>query len=261
LIEQQNEEGNSEEDLLLEEMKNAGIDEASVPELKLQLQQYIAKLKINSDEEHSNDHYDQDNPVVDTNLLAFDKILLDAIDDAMKPRSRSISDQIRENSLINDDDHDNVQDDDDNVQDDDYNVQDDDDNVQDDDDNVQDDDDYRHQLDSDGYDCSSGSSDGDDYSTEEEDEDDGDDMVIDDEDGADDDKDVEYFEQDDEENEDVESDAYLTEEEWQDILARYKKPAVTELERERERVYSMFEDYDVEKAEMIDDLEIFKQMR
>ena len=81
----------------------------------------------------------------------------------------------------------------------------------------------------------------------------------DDEDGDDDDEDVEYFEQDDEENEDDESDAYLTEEEWQDILARYKKPAVTELERER--LYSVFEDYDVEKAEMIDDLETFKQMR
>jgi hypothetical protein len=230
-------------------MKNAGIDEASVLELKLQLQQYIAKLKINSDEEHRNDHYDQDlYPVVDTNLLAFDEILLDAIDDAKKPRSWSISDQIRENSLINDHD------------------------------NVQDDDDYRYQLDSDGYDCGSDSSDGDDYSTEDEDKDDGDDMVIDDEDGADDDEDVEYFdqddedgddddedveyfEQDDEENEDDESDAYLTEEEWQDILARYKKPAVTELERERERLYSLFEDYDVEKAEMIDDLDSFKQMR
>ena len=103
---------------------------------------YITKLKINSDKEHSNDHYDQDlYPLVDTNLLAFDEILLDAIDDAKKPRSWSISDQIRENSLINDDDHDNVQDDDDNVQDDDDNVQDDHDNVQDDDYNVQDDDD------------------------------------------------------------------------------------------------------------------------
>lgn len=229
---------------------------------------YITKLKINSDEEHSNDHYDQDlYPVVDTNLLAFDEILLDAIDDAKKPRSWSISDQIRENSLINDDDHDNVQDDNDNMQDDHDNVQ---------DYNVQDDDDYRYQLDSDGYDCGSDSSDGDDYSTEDEDKDDGDDMVIDDEDGADDDEDVEYFdqddedgddddedveyfEQDDEENEDDESDAYLTEEEWQDILARYKKPAVTELERER--LYSLFEDYDVEKAEMIDDLDSFKQMR
>ena len=273
MIEQDNdkEENDSEEDLLLDEMKNAGIDEVSAPELKQQLQQYLLRLKISESEED----YDDD-------LLAFDNILLDAYDDENRPpstssSSRSISEQIRLNSLRDDsedDDHDGDHDHDDNV----YSKN---------DDIDYDNDDYdvnKRVSGSDGYDSNS-STDDDEYDEDDDDDDDDDDdMVIDDDDEV-----VEYNDDDndDGDNDDdinidvneesmtalIEAyaktkvkdeksdDIYLTEDEWQDILARYKKPAVTELEKERERVYSMFEDYDVEKAEMIEDLERFKQMR
>ena len=273
MIEQDNdkEENDSEEDLLLDEMKNAGIDEVSAPELKQQLQQYLLRLKISESEED----YDDD-------LLAFDNILLDAYDDENRPpstsssSSRSISEQIRLNSLRDDsedDDHDGDYYHDDNV----YSKN---------DDIDYDNDDYdgnKRVSDSHGYDSNS-STDDDEYDEDDDEDDDDDDMVIDDDDEV-----VEYNDDDndDGDNDDdinidvneesmtalIEAyaktkvkdeksdDIYLTEVEWQDILARYKKPAVTELEKERERVYSMFEDYDVEKAEMIEDLERFKQMR
>jgi len=273
LIEQHNDkEGkDSEEDLLLDEMKNAGIDEVSAPELKQQIQQYLMRLKI------SDEDYDDD-------LLAFDNILLDAVDDEDRPPSTSsssssrlsISEQIRLNSLKDDSEDDDYVD--------------------------YDNDDYdgnKRVSDSDGYDSDSCTDDDDDESDEDDDDDDDDDdmviddddddMVIDDDEDADDDEVVEYNDDDNDggdkdddinidvneesmtalleayaktkANDEKSDDIYLTEEEWQDILARYKKPAVTELEKEREKVYSMFEDYDVEKAEMIEDLERFKQMR
>ena len=282
MIEQHNDkEGkDSEEDLLLDEMKNAGIDEVSAPELKQQIQQYLMRLKI------SDEDYDDD-------LLAFDNILLDAVDDEDRPPSTSssssrssISEQIRLNSLKDDSEDDDHFD--------------------------YDNDDYdgnKRVSDSDGYDSDSCTDDDDDDDESDEDDDDDDDdddndddddddmviddddddMVIDDDEDADDDEVVEYNDDDNDggdkdddinidvneesltalleayaktkANDEKSDDIYLTEEEWQDILARYKKPAVTELEKEREKVYSMFEDYDVEKAEMIEDLERFKQMR
>jgi hypothetical protein len=281
------EEGNdSEEDLLLDEMRNAGIDEVSGAELKHQIQQYISRLMISESEDDT-----------DSDLLAFDDILLDAIEDAKRPSSstssRSISEQIRLNSLK-----------DDNEDDDHYGDDDHDDYVYSNDDDDNDDDGNKRISDSDGYDSNSSTDDDEDDDDDDDDDmviyDDDDDMVIDDDKDADDDEVVEYNDDNDNDDDDDDDDInidineksipalteayvksfkkavdkayakkakdesdgiYLTEEEWQDILARYKKPAVTELEKERERVYSLFEDYDVEKADMIEDLEKFKQMR
>lgn len=280
----------SEEDLLLKEMKTAGIDEASVPQLKSQIQEYLSKLKATSADQ------------IDHNLLAFDEIMLDAIEDSKPPaaarnrfgtpnHSNSFDDALDNDNgdsvaAVVDRPSDDVDDGDDS------------------------------DNDKDAYGDSDSDYDEDDYddsdSDEEYDSDEEDDLLAEFSDDVDDqlndmitemiqemyneeasgssngegsssinglattvnggkvddaeafkllDEAIESSLEDDEEDEDADGDKYLSKQEWLDTLARYKKPAVTELEQERERVYSLFEDYNVESAMSLRDLQTFKQMR
>ena len=53
----------------------------------------------------------------------------------------------------------------------------------------------------------------------------------------------------------------LSEEEWAEVVAKYKRPAITELEHDRDKVYALAEYNLLERAESVDDLETFQTVR
>ncbi|KAJ1409660.1 hypothetical protein B484DRAFT_403134 [Ochromonadaceae sp. CCMP2298] len=149
---------------LLREMQQAGVDEASMPELKAQLQEYVKRLNISMPKYRTGGSDSLD-------MSALDSILKDAFDEEDEPKREEDSD--------------------------------------------------------------SSSSDSDSDSDSESDEE----ALAQGEDG------------------------YYTHEEWAAIVAKYKKPALTQLEQERDRVYGLFEFEVVEHAEDETDLATFQQMR